>query len=108
MEISPVPMEVSTAAKNFIRKNIGYFKSCLRGAELAFQEQVVCSYAKSLAIYTGTPLVAAGIWSRKDIEAIESELFREAYLLPRDISRAVVVNIETVENTGGNRGRFSS
>ena len=62
-------------------------KGRLRLASLEVKEQVLISYARSLAIYFGTPMVAVNIWGKVYIENIEREMYREIHLLPKDINR---------------------
>ena len=65
----------------------------LSSADIDVKEQVLISFCRSLAIYFGTPLVAAGIWSDKEIDAIEKGYFHEIMMLPRDLNRSEVVNV---------------
>lgn len=45
------------------------------------------SYIHSLLIYFGTPLIAAGLISEKQIESWEREHLRLIHLLPCDLKR---------------------
>ena len=60
---------------------------------LEVKEQLLFSYSRSLLQYFGTPLVAAKVWERKDIESVEKELYRELHLLPKDIDRDIIMNV---------------
>jgi hypothetical protein len=53
---------------------------------------LLINYGKSLIIFFGTPLVAAGFWKGEDIEKVEKENMR-ALNLPNDIKRDVVMGI---------------
>ena len=43
--------------------------------------------ARSILVYTGPPMVAAGLWKMEDIDRLEAQLFREVNGLPNVISR---------------------
>ena len=40
-------------------------------------QQLVCCLSRSMLIYIGTPMVAAGIWKRPEIDRIEASLYRK-------------------------------
>ena len=44
-------------------------------------------------MYTGTPMVAAGLWKREDIDRLEAQLFREVNSLPNVISNKAILNV---------------
>ena len=71
-----------------IKRYLHFFKGRLHSVSTQVKEQLICSYGRSLLTYYGTPLVAARIWKREDVERIEKALYRETFLLPRDISGA--------------------
>ena len=58
-------------------------------------EQLVCCLARSILIYIGTPMVAAGLWQRRDIDREETQLLRKVYNLPNNITSRAVNNILT-------------
>jgi hypothetical protein len=64
-------------AKSDIYRYLQYFKRSLRRASFAIKDQLVVSYARSLILYFGNPLQAAGIWDRNAIESIERKVFRK-------------------------------
>ena len=49
--------------------------------------------ARSILVYIGTPMVAAGLWKREDIDRMEAQLFREANGLPNVISNKAILNV---------------
>ena len=53
-------------------------------------EQVINAFARSLLIYVGTPLVAAGLWKRKDIEYIEKQTLKKSAMVPNNIHPDIV------------------
>ena len=57
------------------------------------KETLTCVLARSILVYTGTPLGAAGLWKRKDIDRIEAQLFREVNNLPNVISNKAILNV---------------
>ena len=48
-----------------------------------------------MLIYLGTPMVAAGIWKRQDIDRIEASLFRKVLGIGNMISNKVILNTMT-------------
>ena len=62
MVISTDTKEIIKDAKNSIRRNVACFKGRLRYTSLEVKEQLILSYSRSLLIYFGTPLMAAGLW----------------------------------------------
>ena len=44
-------------------------------------------------MYTGTPIVAAGLWKREDVDRLEAQLFREVNGLPNVISNKAIMNV---------------
>ena len=51
--------------------------------------------ARSLLIYIGTPMYVAGLWKRKDIDAIEASLYRKILFLNRSIYNKAILNTMT-------------
>ena len=51
--------------------------------------------ARSLLIYIGTPMAVAGLWKRKDIDALEAGLYRKILFLPNSISNKAILNTMT-------------
>ena len=49
--------------------------------------------ARSILTYTGTPMVAAGLWRREHIDRLEAQLFREVNSLPNVISNKAIMNV---------------
>jgi hypothetical protein len=65
-----------------IRKNIQYIRWRLRGANTQVMETLVNGFARSLLIYLGTPMVAAGLWNVGNIETKEKSILKESMLKP--------------------------
>ena len=55
---------------------LGYLKWKLRKVNSAIKETLTCVLARSILVYIGTPMVAAGLWKREDIDRTEAQLFR--------------------------------
>ena len=48
-----------------------------------------------MLIYLGTPMVAAGLWKRQDIDRIEASLYRKVLNVSNMISNRVILNTMT-------------
>ena len=59
----------------------------------AIKETLTCVLAKSILVLIGTPMVAAGLWKREDIDRTEAHLFRQINGLPNIISNKAIMNI---------------
>ena len=55
-----------------IKRNLGHLKWKLRKVDLDVKETLTCVLARSILVYTGTPMVAAGLWKREDIDRLEA------------------------------------
>lgn len=82
-----------TEARKQIFKNISYLKWKMRFTNSFVMEQVLNSFARSLILYVGTPMVAAGLWKRRDIENLERQTFKQAAMVPNNINADVIVNL---------------
>ena len=76
-----------------IKRNLGHLKWKLRKVDLDIKETLTCVLARSILMYIGTPMVAAGLWKREDIDRMEAQLFREVNGLPNDISNKAILNV---------------
>ena len=45
-----------------------------------------------MLIYIGTPMVAAGVWKRDDINRIEASLYRKVMRIGNNISNKAILN----------------
>ena len=61
--------------------------------DLDIKETLTCVLARSILVYIGTPMVAAGLWKREDIDRMEAQLFREVNGLPNVISNKAILNV---------------
>ena len=69
-----------------------YLKWRLRFVDLYVLETLLNSYARSLLIYVGTPMLAAGLWQTKDISRIERKIFKKSAMVPNNISPSIIEN----------------
>ena len=76
-----------------IKCNLGHLKWKLRKVDLDIKETLTCVQTRSILVYTGTPMVAAGLWKRDDIDRLEAQLFREVNSLPNVISNKAIMNV---------------
>ena len=76
-----------------IKRNLGHLKWKLRKVDLDIKETLTCVLARSILVYTGTPMVAAGLWKREDIDRLEAQLFREVNGLSNVISNKAILNV---------------
>ncbi len=60
-------------------------------------ETLVNGFARSLLIYLGAPMVAAGLWNVGNIETKEKSILKESMLVPQNMSPDVIAN--TMRNT---------
>ena len=58
-------------------------------------QQLVCCLSRSMLIYLGTPMVAAGLWKRQDIDRIEASLYRKVLGVCNMISNKVILHTMT-------------
>ena len=65
----------------------------MRSCTVNVREHLISSYGRSLLIYFATLLVAAGIWKEVEVTQIEKQIYREALLLPKDISGQLILNV---------------
>ena len=76
-----------------IKRNLGLMKWKLRKVDVAIKETLTCVLARSILIYIGTPMVAAGLWKREDIDRTEAQLYRAINNLPNVISNKALMNV---------------
>jgi hypothetical protein len=48
-----------------------------------------------MLIYIGSPLMAAGLWKREDVDRIEASLYRKIMRIGNDIPNTVILNTMT-------------
>ena len=58
-------------------------------------QQLTCCLARSLLIYIGTPMVAAGIWRKLDVERIEASLYCKVLRIGNMIPNRAILHTMT-------------
>ena len=58
-------------------------------------QQLICCLSRSMLIYIGTPMVAAGIWKRPEVDRIEASLYRKVLRVGNMISNKAILNTMT-------------
>ena len=76
-------------------KNIKIMRLRLERADSDVIQQLVCCLSRSMLIYLGTPMVAAGIWKRQDVDRIEASLNRKVLGVSNMISNRAILNTMT-------------
>jgi len=67
--------------RSAIKTTLPYIARKLRHLDPSLKEHLICTLARSLLIYHGTPMVAAGLWKQSDIQQLECQLYREGSAL---------------------------
>ena len=60
---------------------------------LPSRKTLTCVLARSILVYIGTPMVAAGLWKREDIDHTEAQLYRSINNLPNLVSNKALMNV---------------
>jgi hypothetical protein len=76
-----------------VKRNLGHLKWKLRKVDLDIKETLTCVLARSILVYTGTPMVAAGLWKKEEIDRLDAQLCREVNGLPNVISNKAIMNV---------------
>jgi hypothetical protein len=87
--------EQNRVTREQIDKNIKIMRWRLGRADSDVIQQLVCCLSRSMLIYLGTPMVAAGIWKRQDVDRIEASLYRKVLGVSNMISNRAILNTMT-------------
>jgi len=87
--------EQTRVAREQIDKNIKLMRWRLGRADSDVIQQLVCCLSRSMLIYLGTPMVAAGVWKRQDVDRIEASLYRKVLGVGNMISNRAILNTMT-------------
>ena len=79
-------------SKEQINKNVQLLRWKLKRVDGDVLERLTCCLARSMLIYIGTPMAAAGLWRRQDIDRIEAGIYRKILGEPNTISNKVILN----------------
>jgi hypothetical protein len=82
-------------SKEQINKNVQLLRWKLKRVDGDVLERLTCCLARSMLIYIGTPMAAAGLWRRQDIDRIEAGIYRKILGEPNTISNKVILNTMT-------------
>ena len=87
--------EQTRVTREQIDKNVKMMRWRLGRADSDVIQQLVCCLSRSMLIYLGTPMVAAGIWKRQDVDRIEASLYRKVLGVSNMISNRAILNTMT-------------
>ena len=87
--------EQTRVTREQIDKNIKIMRWRLGRADSDVIQQLMCCLSRSMLIYLGTPMVAAGIWRRQDVDRIEASLYRKVLGIGNMISNKAILNTMT-------------
>jgi hypothetical protein len=88
-------------SKEQINKNVMLLRYRLKNADVDVVERLTCCLARSLLIYIGTPMAAAGLWKRQDIDRFEAGIYRKILGAPNTISNKAILNTMTSMRLAG-------
>ncbi len=74
-------------------KYMTYIQRKLRSVDTEVREHLLVVLVRSLLIYHGTPLTAAGLWKKKEVDKLEVFLYRESAKLTNQIRNAAILNV---------------
>ena len=63
--------EQDRAVRSSIKRTLPFISKRLRHLDPSIKEHLICTLARSLLIYHGTPMASAQIWSKTDVKQIE-------------------------------------
>ena len=78
-------------SKEQINKNVQLLRWRLKNVDVDVLERLTCCLARSMLIYIGTPMAAAGLWKRKDIDRFEAGIYRKILGAPNNISNKTIL-----------------
>ena len=88
-------------SKEQINKNVQLLRWILKNVDDDVLERLTCCLARSILIYIGTPMAAAGLWKRKDIDRFEVGIYRKILGAPNTISNKAILNTMTSMRLAG-------
>jgi hypothetical protein len=88
-------------SKEQITKNVQLLKWRLKRVDNDVLERLTCCLARSMLIYIGTPLAAAGLWKRQDIDRFEAGIYRRILGAPNNIPKKAILNTMTSMRLAG-------
>ena len=88
-------------SKEQINKNVQLLRWKLKRVDGDVLERLTCCLARSMLIYIGTLMTAAGLWKRQDIDRFEAGIYRKILGEPNTISNKVILNTMTSMRLAG-------
>jgi hypothetical protein len=88
-------------SKEQVNKNVQLLRWRLKRVDSDVLERLTCCLARSMLIYIGTPLAAAGLWKRKDIDRFEAGIYRKILCAPNNIPNKAILNTMTSMRLAG-------
>ena len=88
-------------SKEQINKNVMLLRYRLKNADVDVFERLTCCLARSMLIYIGTPMAAAGLWKRQDIDRFEAGIYRKILGAPNTITNKAILNTMTSMRLAG-------
>ena len=88
-------------SKEQINKNVQLLRWRLKNVDVVVLERLTCCLARSMLIYIGTPMAAAGLWKRQDIDRFEAGINRKILGAPNNISNKAILNTITSMRLAG-------
>ena len=82
-------------AREQIDRNVKLLRWRLGRADADVIQHLMCCLSRSLLIYIGTPMMAASVWKRQDIDRIEASLYRKVMGASNKVSNKVMLNTMT-------------
>ena len=88
-------------SKEQINKNVQLLKWKLKKVDSDVLERLTCCLARSMLIYIGTPMAAAGLWKRQDIDRFEAGIYRRILGAPNTVPNKAILNTMTSMRLAG-------
>ena len=88
-------------SKEQINKNVMLLRYRLKNTDVDVVERLTCCLARSMLIYIGTPMAAAGLWKRQDIDRFEAGIYRKILGAPNTITNKAILNTMTSMRLAG-------
>jgi hypothetical protein len=85
--------EQDKAVRKSIKQTLPFIAKRLRSLDPSIKEHLICTLARSLLIYHGTPMVSAEIWKHADIRQLECQLYRESSAISNQVCNEAVINV---------------
>ena len=84
--------EQTKVTREQIDKNVKVMRWRLGRADSDVIQQLVCCLSRSMLIYIGTPMAAAGLWKRSDIDRFEANLYRKVLRVGNMVPNKAILN----------------